>query len=225
MNKRNKLFFITILSIIPCVIYNIMLKTEYNSYIYTSGAKLVLFAAFSALCFLITKVPRLKDILSPGGNMKAVKASGIIGAGCAFLIIIAFIVMRSLFDDDLIVNELGKEGITKATYPIVFIYIVFINAFLEEFFFRGFVFLTLYRMGYKGYAFAFSSVLFSLYHTTMILNWFSPLVFVICMIGLTGAGLIFNEIVRRCDNIYGGYFVHVGANIGINLIGAYLFLT
>ncbi len=79
-------------------------------------------------------------------------------------------------------------------------------------------------MGYEVFAYIYSSILFSLYHTAMIGTWFSPLIFMICMVGLVGAGLIFNEIVKHCDNIYGSYLVHLGANIGINLIGAYLFL-
>lgn len=222
MNSNKILLLITVYSIIPCVIYNFMITTEYNSYLYTSIAKLILFVVFPLVCLLTTK-NEFKDIISPRGNTRVIKASGILGVGCALLIILAFIIMRKFFDDDQIVNELGNEGITRATYPLVFLHIVFINAFLEELFFRGFVFLTLYRMGFKVYSFVYSSILFSLYHTTMILNWFSPLIFIICMVGLAGAGLIFNEIAKRCDNIYGSYLVHLGANVGINLIGAYLF--
>jgi membrane protease YdiL (CAAX protease family) len=173
---------------------------------------------------MIIKLSTFESIIKPSGNRRFFKICALLGIGCALIIISAFIIMGDLLDNNQIIRGLTNEGITKVTYPFVFINIVFVNAFLEEFFFRGFVFLTIYKMGYKMFAYIYSSILFSIYHTAMIGTWFSPLIFMICMVGLAGAGLIFNDIAKRCDNIYGGYLVHLGANIGINLIGAYLFL-
>lgn len=224
ISRYEPLILITVFSIIPCFLYNIMLYTKYNTYLLTSIAKLIMFIGFPYLCFMITKQSTVKSIIKPSGNRKFLKISALFGIGCALFIILAFIIMGDLLDNNQIISGLANEGIMKATYPFVFINIVFVNAFLEEFFFRGFVFLTIYKMGYEVFAYIYSSILFSLYHTAMIGTWFSPLIFMICMVGLVGAGLIFNEIAKRCDNIYGSYLVHLGANIGINLIGAYLFL-
>lgn len=105
----------------------------------------------------------------------------------------------------------------------MFIHIVVVNSFLEEFFFRGFLFRNLYLGGKKVYAYVFSSVLFALYHIGIFGSWFSPAMVCFCLAGLVVAGLFFCEVDRRCQNIYGGWLIHLGANVGINLIGAVLF--
>ena len=94
---------------------------------------------------------------------------------------------------------------------------------MEEFFFRGFLFRNLYLRGEKVYAYLFSSVLFALYHIGIFGSWFSPCMLVFCVVGLVLSGIFFCEVDRRCQNIYGGWLIHLGANMGINLIGAYLF--
>jgi len=121
----------------------------------------------------------------------------------------------------MIIDGLAGEGITPVTYPYVFAYIVLINAFLEELFFRGFIFINTFNLGFKRFAYMFSSVLFALYHIAMMNSWFSPGIFLLCLVGLIAAGMLFNELARRCENILGGFFVHLGANLAINLIGMY----
>lgn len=222
MHKNKSVFLITLLSIIPCVLYIALFYTDFNTYLYTTAAKLILFIGFPLIFCIITKKTTIKDIVSLR-DKSALKIPAVLGLASALLIIGVYALMAGLFDSKQIIDGLSREGITKATYPFVFLYIVFINAFLEEFFFRGFLFLNLYRMGYKTFAYTYSGIMFSLYHTAMIDSWFSPFVFIIIMAGLFVAGLVLAEINRRFDNIYGGLLIHIGANIGINLIGAYLF--
>jgi membrane protease YdiL (CAAX protease family) len=210
------------LSVVSCFIYALMLGSRYNYYFYTSLVKLVLFLLVPLLYYSLSKQGRFKDLFRLKGNKKYMKASAFLGGLTFAFIILAFLLLNEFFDKQIILDGLAKEGITKITYPYVFANIVFVNAFLEELFFRGFVFLTVFNLGFKRFSYIFSSVLFSLYHIVMMNSWFSPQIFLLCLAGLIGAGLIFNELDKRCENILGGFFVHLGANLAINLIGVYL---
>jgi membrane protease YdiL (CAAX protease family) len=76
-------------------------------------------------------------------------------------------------------------------------------------------------MNFKIYAYAFSAVLFALYHVSVIRDGAAPGLFLLGIIGLVAAGLIFNEFARRCNSIVGSLAIHVSANLAINLIGVY----
>jgi membrane protease YdiL (CAAX protease family) len=199
-----------------------MLGSPYNNYFYTSLVKLRLFLSTPLLYYSLSKRGRFKDLFCFKGNKKYMKAAALSGCLTFAFIILAFLFLNKFLDRRMILDGLASEGITKTTYPYVFANIVLINAFLEELFFRGFVFLGIFNLGFKRFSYIFSSVLFSLYHIVMMNSWFSPQIFLLCLAGLIGAGLLFNELDRRCENISGGFFVHLGANAAINLIGAYL---
>ena len=220
--KLKYLFMIVGFSIIACLLYTLMLGSPYNNYFYTSAVKLILFLAAPFFYYSISKQGKFKNLFSFKGNKKYMKISVFYGVGIFILIIGAFVFLNSFFDRQMITDSLKNEGITSKAYPYVFVNIVFINAFLEELFFRGFVFFSIFNLGYKRFAYIFSSTLFSVYHVAMMNSWFSPEIFVLCVIGLIAAGLIFNESDRRCENISGGLFMHLGANLAINLIGIYL---
>lgn len=148
-------------------------------------------------------------------------AAGVIVFG---IILSGYILLRQFFDDRMIVGSLKNEGITKQNFPAVFLNIIFVNAFFEEFFFRGFVYRGALKFGTKPYAYLFSAVLFALYHITMIINWFSAPIFLICMFGLFAGGLIFNFVTDKCGSVFGSYIIHAAANLAINSIGLYIFM-
>jgi membrane protease YdiL (CAAX protease family) len=115
-------------------------------------------------------------------------------------------------------------GISGGNFAFVFIYIIFINAFLEEFFFRGFVFFTLNSEGNKTYAWLYSSAIFAVYHVAILDGMLSSLFFSLIIFALFVAGLIFNFLAKHSCSIFGSLIVHIGANIAINTIGVYCFL-
>ncbi|QDP39906.1 CPBP family intramembrane glutamic endopeptidase [Radiobacillus deserti] len=73
-------------------------------------------------------------------------------------IIIAYFVLRESIDFDAIIWELKKSGIDASNFIFVAVYITLGNSLLEEFFFRGFIFLNLNQAGYKKVAYLFSSL-------------------------------------------------------------------
>ena len=103
------------------------------------------------------------------------------------------------------------------------LYISFVNSLLEEFLFRGFVFLTLKRITGKKFAYLFSATVFALYHVAMMIGWFGIGVFFIVMVGLFAGGLIFNFLNEKSSTVYPSWLVHMFANFAINTIGFILF--
>ncbi|MBO5407822.1 MAG: CPBP family intramembrane metalloprotease [Clostridia bacterium] len=211
------------IAIISCVCYALLMVSPWNTYWVTSLGKLLVFGVVP-LGYLLTKGDRFGAVFHLG-DKKSLKLPLLLGVGCCLVIWVGYTLLYSFFDSQQILSGLKAQGITKVQYPFVFLHIVLINSFLEEFFFRGFLFRQSFLKGNKRFAYLFSSILFAFYHISIFNSWFSPAMVAFCIVGLVVAGLFFCEVDRRCDNIYGGWLLHVGANLGINVIGAWLFLT
>lgn len=112
-----------------------------------------------------------------------------------------------------------KEGLTRQNCLFVFAYIIVCNSFLEEAFFRGFVF-QLFRKKETGAM--VSALLFSAYHIGIFISWFSPFLFMLCLIGLTVVGLFLQWVSQKYQSIAASYLIHACANIAINTVGALL---
>ena len=191
------------------------------SYLFSSISKIILFIGFPLLYCFITKDNNIKTLTKISGNRKYLKQAAILSGIVFVLIILVFILLHDYLGQDMIIGGLLEKGITRSTYPIVFLYIVFINAVLEEFFFRSFLFFSLLKNSRKIFAYSFSAILFSFYHISVLDGMLHPAIFLLCIMGLIAAGLIFNYISEKCETALGSYIVHAGANLAINLIGAY----
>ena len=219
--KNKNIWLLTILSFLVCVLHAVMLNTQYTFYVYTSILKIALFILCPIIYFKIVKDGKSKDILPIlpiKGDKKNIRFSFVLGL-CVFAsIFVLYFILHSFLDSEMIVGALAKNGITADNFVFVFIYIVFINAALEEIFFRGFVFMTLYRMNLKRYAHIYSSFLFAFYHVAVLNNALVPGIFIFCIAGLAVAGLIFNIMAAKCKSITGSLIVHISANLALNLI-------
>ena len=175
MMKNKNVLTLTIFSLIACALHAIMLHTPFNDYVYTSAFKVIVFILCPIIYFRVSGNGNFKDLISlfkmkDKGNLKF---SFILGFGVFAFIVAVFMILQPLFDSAMVVDTLAEYGITPGNAVFVFVYIVVINAALEQFFFRGFVFMSLYRMNFKRYAHAFSSLLFAVYHIpifTMLLH-------------------------------------------------------
>ena len=173
---------------------------------------------FPALYFFISGNGRFKDLLSLKGGRKNIKISVITGL-CVFAFIqAAFMLLRPFFDEAMIAGTLENNGITSGNFPLIFIYIILINAALEEIFFRGFIFLTVYSKGFKLYAHIYSCLLFAFYHVAILNNAVSLGLLIFLIFGLAAAGLIFNYFAMKCGSVAGSLIVHISANLSLNLI-------
>ena len=216
--KNKNIWFITIFSLFACGLHALMLLTQFNYYLYTSAFKVFVFILFPVLYFALSKNGKFKDLLSLKGDKKNIRLSFIIGAGVFIFIQVGFIILRPFFDEAMIIDALENNGITSSNFPLVFIYIVLINAALEEIFFRGFLFLTIHRMGFKLYAHIYSSLLFAIYHVAILNEAVSIALLAFLIFGLVAAGVIFNYFALKCKSISGSLIVHISANLSLNLI-------
>lgn len=135
-------------------------------------------------------------------------------------IVLLFVCFRGQLDLNGIKQSLTqKEKLTRQNCLLVFGYIIVCNAFLEEAFFRGFLFRLFAK---KKTGALVSAVLFSLYHIGIFITWFNPFLFVLCVLGLVAVGLFLQWIAARYQSIAASYLIHACANLGINTIGALL---
>jgi membrane protease YdiL (CAAX protease family) len=205
---------IIILSIFACVFHAVILQTPFNGYVFTSILKISLF-------FGIPLILLGKNVNVFFKKSKSLKVPFILGVSVIVVVVVIFLILRKFLDENLIISALNHNGITSQNFPYVFIYIVAVNAFSEEFFFRGFVFLTLRNQGWERFSFVYSAVLFALYHVSILNGSMSPAMMAFCVFGLVIAGCIFGELARRYGNIFSGLIVHISANFAINAIVVY----
>lgn len=184
-----------------------------------------------AKLFLFLLVP----IIFSGANSRAVRLfrvndkrelvqSMVLGAGVYAVIIIAYFVLLPYLDMERIRSLLETNlGVNRGNFLIVAIYISVFNSMLEEFFFRGYIFLGLKARTDRFKAHALSAGIFAAYHIAILNGWFSPIILGLALLGLFIGGVIFNLLNEKHGNIISSWVVHMAANSAINTIGLMMF--
>ncbi len=186
--------------------------------------KIVLFLILPLLFFIKNK----KD-MAEFKSLFVFRKSGIIkslllGLGVYAVILGGFFLTRNIIDYSNVTNSLTSGmGITADNFIYVSLYISLMNSLLEEFFFRGYGFITLKRHTNRKFAYIFSSSIFAVYHIGMLIGMFNIAALVLLLAGLIVGGCIFNYLNETGDNIYPSWFVHMFANFAINTVGFILF--
>ena len=190
------------------------------SYPVKSGIKLVLFLVLPLVFYYRTSPDQLKKLFAAGKiPWKAIA----LGLGVYGVIVGGYFVLRPYYDFSGITAQLAAgEGVNAGNFLYVGTYIAVVNSLLEEFFFRGFAFLTLRDLTGRKMAFCFSAAAFALYHLGMTAGWFSPALFVLALAGLFVGGCLFNLLDARPGNLWTSWLVHFCANAGINTVGCIL---
>lgn len=140
----------------------------------------------------------------------------------AFIILIGtflgFYIIKDFLDMNEIKEKIHRVSISRFNYIFMYIYIFTINAFLEEVFFRGFLYLELKKYIKDIYANMFSSLLFGIYHIGIV-GELSLRLGILSVVGLFAVGIVFNLVNKKRDNVYTSYILHASSNIAINTIG------
>ena len=222
MGKQAQL--LTLFSLMTCFLHAILLQTPWNDYLYTSLFKVMVFLLCPILYFKVSKEGTFRELLSlfSVADKKTLKLPIFLGLGVFAFIVAAFVIIAPLIDREMVEYALAEVGITPRNAVFVVLYIVVINAALEQLFFRGFVFMTLHRMNFKRYAHGYSALLFAVYHIPVLYNALTPGMLLLSTVGLVAAGLVFNVLTLKCQSISGSLIVHISANLALNLmIGIY----
>ena len=221
MNNKFKIIFIVIISFFIMAIVDAVIVP---SYFIKSLIKIILFGLIPIVYFITNKDREIKNIFRI--NKKELIISLLVGIIVFLIIIGAYFLLGNLFDLSNITSSLTNDiGVSLNNFIYVSIYITIFNSFLEEFFFRGFAFLTLKKYSNLKFSFIFSAITFALYHVAMMITWISIPLLIMTIIGLFIGGLIFNYFNYKYNNLYSSWFIHMFANIAINTIGFILFLN
>lgn len=217
-----KKIIIPLLVVIACIIMGIVDAVIQPGYWIKSGIKIVLFLLIPIIYSIIKKDDSIKQIFK--ADKKGFIIAILIGLGVYGVIIGAFFIFRNVFDFSGLTKSLTETtGVNKSNFLWVALYISFANSLLEEFFFRGFSFLSLKKTSSSKFAYIFSSIMFALYHIAMMIGWFDIPVIILALVGLFVGGLIFNRFDDKYNNIYLSWLIHMFANFATNTIGFILF--
>lgn len=208
--------------IVFCIIMAIVDGVWQADYFVKSAVKLVLFLVLPALFARADKSLGFAALFR--FDKKSLPLALLLGIGVYIVILGGYLLLKDVFDFSGITKSLTANiGVHGGNFIYVSLYISFVNSLLEEFFFRGFAFLTLRRTAGERFAYVFGAGVFAVYHVAMMLGWFSLPVFLLVLVGLFAGGLIFNYLNAKSGTIYPSWLVHMFANFAINTIGFMLF--
>lgn len=217
MKKRSIILVITV-TVICCLAMALVDGVLRPGYAVKSAIKLAMFMLIPLIASKIDRDVLYLSLLRP--KKKGLLPAIGLGVGIYAVILGGYFLLSPFFDFSQIAGALTENaGVTKNNFIYVSLYISFANSFLEEFFFRGFVFTNLKQHAGRKLAYVFSATAFSLYHVAMMIGWFSPALFLLVMAGLMAGGMIFNYLNEKLDTIYCSWLTHMFANFAINTIG------
>lgn len=219
VSNRKKVFIPVLLAAVLCC--GVMAWVDgvwMPGYALKSAVKIGLFLLMPFLCSLWNREIAFRSLFR--GNRKGLLLAFGLGAAVFAVILGGYFLLSPYFDFSNIASSLtASTGVNGNNFIFVAIYISFINSLLEEFFFRGFLFSNLKNSTNRIFAHAASALLFSLYHTAMMIGWFSLPLFLLVMVGLAAGGVIFNLLNEKGGTLFVSWIVHMFANFAINAIG------
>lgn len=223
MSKRKTITGIFIITIISIAVMSIIDAIINPGYMYKSAIKIIMFLFIPLIYTFYDNNINLKDIFKVKSKKKLI-IPAILGLLVYLIILSAYLILKKYIDLDSIKNILAENlKVNRNNFIFVALYISFINSLLEEFFFRGFIFLNLTKLITIKSAYIVSAFAFAIYHVGIMGSWFSLLIFALAMVGLFIGGVIFNYLNESNSNIYSSWLVHMMANFAINTVGLIMF--
>jgi membrane protease YdiL (CAAX protease family) len=140
---------------------------------------------------------------------------GILSMG---IIGMTYFFLRDVIDWWAIGASMEARHINETTFLLVFLYIMFGNSLLEEYFFRGIVFREM-LLSSKIWAYILSALMFSLYHMTIFQSWFTGYILALALLGLFLGWLFFAWMYERTQWVWGAWIFHIFADLAILIIG------
>lgn len=208
---KNKLIFIVITSIIACFILYFVERILAVPYEVKTICKIFLFTSIPLFYIFLFKYFKSKN-----EKKKSLTLSVILSISTFSIIWIGYFIFHQFVIFDIIGDELK---LTEKEFLIRGLYIILGNSFLEEFFFRGYIFLNLYKAGFTKFSHIFSSLTFALYHIALFQTWFPIPIMLLVLLALFVVGFVFNYLVLRVASFKGSWIVHASADLAIILIG------
>ncbi len=217
--------YIIISALLACIALYFIEQVIITDYLVKTITKVLLFTLIPTVYMKRFKKQRVEQALHhPQINHRRLKLGFLFGIAAFAIILLVYYFLHPVIDLDRIASELQtKSKITPANFILVGLYITLGNSFLEEFFFRGFVFLNLYELNHKKTAYIYSALLFGFYHIAIFKTWFNMGLTSLALVGLIGIGFVFNWLDTQSKNFINSWIVHILADSAIILIGLKMF--
>jgi len=220
MVKYKKLAFILSMTLIMVVSLYLIDQTFQLNYFIKSGAKITLFAIGIFIYIRLFKYNYLAISFKHFKFSKRPTKVHLFGIFLIVFLIAVFFIFKQFMNVDKMVDDfVNKYHVTKANIYAYGAYIIIVNAFLEELFFRGFIFLNLREAGFKKTAYGISSLTFAIYHISIFQSWFAPWIMILFVFGLALGGIIFAYVDDKQETFLNSWFIHMCADVGIIIIG------
>jgi len=212
-NKRWILFLV----VIGCLLMSLVDMTKMH---YVPKA-IIKISTFVSIPILYTRLSKDNSLFeSMRFNFSSIRLAVWLGILLYGLIVVAYFTIGSLFDFSNVARVLDATvGVNPSNFIYIAIYISLVNSFIEEFFFRGFAFLTLKKYSSRRLAIYFSSIAFALYHVTLMAGLFEFSLYLLFLFALVIAGYILNRLDEKSSSLFPSWVFHAFANIAINTIG------
>ncbi|MCT2537333.1 CPBP family intramembrane metalloprotease [Aquibacillus koreensis] len=215
--------FIIISSLFACALLYILTQQVEVNYLWQTLFKVFVFLLVPLFYYLKVRSLPIKKVFNFSIHPPS-KIAWIFALTTFSIILIAYFTLGRFVDFNAIANEMtSKSNITPSNFIFVGLYITFGNSFLEEWFFRGFIFKNLLNFKYKRTAYVFSSILFAVYHISIFQTWFNPWLILLCLIALFSVGLIFNWLNTKNAGFINSWLVHIFADAAIIIVGLIMF--
>lgn len=223
MNKK-KIITAVAMATLSLLVMTVIERIIQPGYWIKSLVKLVMFGG-SILLYASVFKEDLKDLI----HLKKKKPSKKLVLFMAFAylgIIILYLLLSRYIDLSSIKEKLiQKEHLSRRNFLFIFSYIILINSFLEESFFRGFLYQVFRTQGRETAGILFSALIFALYHISIMDGWFHPLIMLLGISGLFATGIFLQFIMKSEDNLLGSWLVHAFANLAINTIATIMLFS
>lgn len=217
--------YILWLSLIACGMLYIVEQSIGVSYIIKTIIKLLMFTGIPFVYIKLIKKESISNALKlKNFGYKDIKVGFLAGLLFFTIVLGAYYIMQEQIDLGKIAEELTvKLKITPINFMLIGTYITLGNSFLEEFFFRGFVFMNLYGSGHRKLGYIYSSFLFGLYHIAIFKTWFTLPITFLALFGLITVGVLFDWMDTKSNNFMNSWVSHAFADAAIILIGMRMF--
>lgn len=217
MKKQRETLEILVTIGVACLAMGVVDAVVRPGYLVKSILKLVLFLGLPYLLYYRRRWDEVRKLFQ--WNRQSWYAV-VLGLGAYGLILGGYFLLSHVFDFSMVTGAMETDlGVHAGNFVFVALYISFVNSLLEEFFFRGFGFLTLRQYLPARLASWISAAFFALYHVAMLLGWFRWDLLTLLIVGLLVAGWLFNWCDRRAGSLWGSWFLHMFANFSINTVG------
>ncbi len=218
MKKIVAVILITLVSIVLIAYTDLVLRP---GYLIKTMVKLPIFLLAPFVYSLFSKDFKPLKLLKP--SAKGIKSGLFLGIFIYVSVVACYLIANSFVDLSTIRTSLENNlGINRDNFILVGLYVCIVNSFLEEWFFRGFIFLQL-KQSSRVFAYIASSASFAVYHIAIMDGMFNIALFLIVLLGLFIGGTIFNYLNEKNNNIYASWLCHSFANIAMNTVGFLLF--